>query len=410
MRQLGGILRRFSCGSLYLSVLLFVSAGSQTLVAADGDIPLISRLSKGLAAGIPGKLPFAKESPAKQSPFTQPSGSSGRLNAASPESKNSSSKFFKVLKKGSSGRSARQAGLKSLPLEKMTQENRKKAEEHLDRVSLFRELPTLQFHVEPEVYRFFTLHPEVAVSVWRAMEISKFQMRLSGANKYVAENDDGTSGEIQVLFRGRNQHVILCRGFYKSPLISKSIQADAMIHLQTEFLKDDKGRPLARHRVHMFVSFPSQAVQAAAKLVSPVSNLIIDRNFQEISMFLQLMSTAMARQPGWVEHIAAKLEGVEKKRKTELIDLTADVYIATRKREKKNLYRNSRITIEEVSEPLRLKNPRTSGSTIFEKNQSGTSKRLFDSKESDFPIVPAGGFQRVTDSLHFSQDDEPRRH
>ena len=106
----------------------------------------------------------------------------------------------------------------------------------------------------------------------------------------------------------------------------------------------------------MYISFSSKTVEAAAKLISPVSNLIIDRNFQEISLFLNLMSMSMARQPGWVENIASKLDGVEKTRRKELLDLTKDVYVSSRNRDARNLYRDSSVTIEDVLNSLDVSN------------------------------------------------------
>ncbi|MCH7686582.1 MAG: hypothetical protein IH899_07875 [Planctomycetes bacterium] len=396
MQHLGGKGRRLSHSSLFWTALLLTLGASQSATVAGDEDRIINRLSKNLAA----LMTSIKTSAESESPVNrQPAANTDSPNSltASPESEYSDRKILRVLEKGNSGRTARQAGIEQLPLENMTVENRKNADEILEHVSMFRELPILQFDVEPAVYLYFTQHPEVAVSIWRVLEISKFQMRQTKADEYFAETSDGTSGTIRVLHRGNNQQVILCRGVYKSPLFSKPLQADAIIHLKTQFLKVEDGRSQVRHRAWMYVSFSSKTVEMAAKLISPVSNLIIDRNFQEISLFLNLMSMSMARQPGWVENIASKLEGVEKTRRKELLDLTKDVYISSRKRDARNLYRDSSVIIEDVLKPLHMSNSLVPRSRISGTDPSNPSIKSNRSQIPRIRIVPASRLRTTRD-------------
>ena len=396
MQHLGRKGRRLSHRSLFWTALLLTVGASQSGTAAGDESRIIIRISKNLAALIPAKRSSGdSESPRRSQSSAKTDASNSMI--ASPKSEYPDGKVLQVLQKGSSGRSAHQAGIEKLPLDGMTQENRKHADEILEHVSLFRELPILQFNVELEVYHYFTQHPEVAVSIWRVLEISKFQMQETKADEYLAETCDGTSGKIHVLYRGNNQQVILCRGVYKSPLISKPLQADAMIHLKTQFLKAADGRPQARHRAWMYVSFSSKTVETAAKLISPVSNLIIDRNFQEISLFLNLMSMAMARQPGWVENIASKLDGVEKKRRKELLDLTKDVYILSRKRDAISLYRDSSVTIEDVLNPFGVPNSLAPRLAIPGSDPSKASNKTNRSQIPRIRIAPASRLRTTRD-------------
>jgi len=143
--------------------------------------------------------------------------------------------------------------------------------------------------------------------------------------------------------------IVLCEGVYKSPFLAKPINATALLHIETMYERRADQKTYVRHGGHLFVNFPSQTVDTAAKIVSPVSNLIIDRNFHEVSLFLHMMSLAMARQPGWVEHIAGKLEGVLEIRKGQLLDVTAKVYVGTHKRDPAA----AGVSWEKVVEPLR---------------------------------------------------------
>ncbi len=245
----------------------------------------------------------------------------------------SASDRVQTLGKGSSQRSSRKKAIDALPLNRLAAPELARARKVLADISLYRELPTLAFPVHPEVYEFFAAHPDVAVSIWRVMGISKFEMWQTDRWQYEADAGDGTTGIIDVLYKDRGQALVVCDGVFTSPLLSKPLEAHALLHLKFNFVRTRDGETYVKHHVTMFAAFPSQAVGAAAKVISPVSNMIIDRNFEEISLFLHMMSLAMARQPGWMEQVARRMEGVLDERRVELRKLTARVYVEARRRE-----------------------------------------------------------------------------
>src|SRR5690606_34670348 len=151
--------------------------------------------------------------------------------------------------------------------------------------SMFRELPTLKFEVDPRVYQFFLEHPDVAVSIWRVMQISEFQMRQTGESQYETDDGAGTEGVIDVLYRGENEAIVTCEGIYKRPLLPKPIKASGATHLVASFETGTDGRTYVTHTGRIFVHFPSQIVYTAARLMSPVSHAIIAQTFREISLF-----------------------------------------------------------------------------------------------------------------------------
>ncbi len=280
----------------------------------------------------------------------------GRLPADSPnETKTKRARLedkLRALSKGSSAKDAERRGISELPLSQLTLAEGKKVEGILESLSVFRELPAFAFEVDPEVHRFFLDHPDVAVSIWRAMKISKFQMTELGPDLFAIADDEGTTGRIEVLHRDPHQLLLVCEGTVQSPILPGGIKARSLLHLQWDFVKSPDGQTWSRNRLRMYVAFPSQAVETAAKLVSPLANLIIDRNLREVCLFVHLMSTAMAHQPGWVEHIARKMEGVPPERPRELIQLTVRVFVDVRKRELAKRNAEDDISLEEIIQPL----------------------------------------------------------
>ena len=104
------------------------------------------------------------------------------------------------------------------------------------------------------------------------------------------------------------------------------------MRLQTSFTKDQEGRIIGTHSGDVFVEFPSHAVEAVAKVISPVSHNIADRNFKQMTLFVHLMSQAMARHPGWVEQTGNKLDGIPKEKKQELLEMASKSYAESRRR------------------------------------------------------------------------------
>jgi hypothetical protein len=77
-----------------------------------------------------------------------------------------------------------------------------------------------------------------------------------------------------------------------------------------------------------------------------------------------MMSQVMVHQPGWVEQLVQRLEGVPEAHKTELMELSARVYVAERKRQLKTAEGIDEVTLEQVLAPLHDAAPATSDAEL----------------------------------------------
>jgi hypothetical protein len=255
--------------------------------------------------------------------------------AATSTSDEESDKDFEiqvdVLDQGSSSRRTKHTALEELPLSRLTADQRQSARVVLDDLSLYRRLPVVRVDADPRVIKFFTDHPEAAVGIWRAMGITELTMTPQGDDTYKSDSGDGSIGLITVLHRDAKQLLIHCEGLFKSPVLTKPIKARALMHLQTESTVAAAGHHATTCKADIFVSFPSTTIETAARVISPVSNRIADRNFEETAMFLRMMHVAMTQQPGWVEEIARRMNGVTPQQREEMLDLMAKVYVDSRR-------------------------------------------------------------------------------
>ena len=294
-----------------------------------------------------------------------------------------------VVSPGSSVATMRKKALADLPLDKVAADFRPKVDEIIKNVSLFRHMPTLKFVSEREVYNFFLAHPDVAVSLWRVMDISTFEMWQTGPISYEADSHDGSTGTIEVLHSCAERQLVLCEGSFKSPLLLKPIKARTLLHLQPTFQKAEDGQTTVTHSLDMFVSFPSQPVDITAKLISPVSHAMADRNFREVSLWIAMMNVGMVQHPEWIEQLAGKMDGVLEPRRGQLLKLALQMNIAARKRELQRQTGNRGMSLDEVMAVLRK--AAQEGATPKAPPKDGTVPASGEQIKGESRVEPAAG-------------------
>lgn len=230
-----------------------------------------------------------------------------------------------IAAEGKSGVRLRDARIRQLPWKKMSQKSQQRVHEVLDSCAQYRQLPELHYEVQPDFYRYLVEHPDVAVSTWRVMGISRVQMWQTGPLEYEATAPDGSLGLADVLYRDDSQVLLLCEGTYSNPLLPRPITASGLVWLRYAYRPGTNGVTLVRQKLDVFVSFPSATARAMALLVSPITNMMMDRNAFEVSLYAHMMSEAAQKDPEWIEEIALQMDGVLPQRREELTKLVRSV-------------------------------------------------------------------------------------
>lgn len=256
-----------------------------------------------------------------------------------------------MVQSGNSAGALKRAAIADVPLDLLQPSERAKTAAILKETSLFRRLPTISFEVEPQVYHYFLNHPDVAVSTWKAMGISKFTLQHHQPGIYSADAGDGSRGTVAVMYSTPEETIIRCEGAFKSPLLPKPIVANSIMRLKVKFDRQTDGRVIATHHGDVFVELPSQTVETIAKLISPVSHSIADKNFKQLTFYVHMMTVAMSRQPGWVEKLALRMEDISDAQREEFLKMSASTYIAARQREVAE--QGQAVSLEEILRPLK---------------------------------------------------------
>ncbi|MCA9034974.1 MAG: hypothetical protein KDA91_07590 [Planctomycetaceae bacterium] len=226
---------------------------------------------------------------------------------------------FRILSQGDSSGTAQNQAIAGIPLRGMTPRNRERAEQVIEKCNQFRKLPDLQYSVDVPIYRYLLQHPDVAVSTWRVMGISRFEMWQTGHMEYEARAADGSEGLADILYRDDNQCVFICDGSYHNPLLPKPLQAVALIWFRNYFSPAVDGTQVVTQKADVFVSFSSLGLSTFAKVLTPVTNSLMDRNLFEVSLYASLMSRAVRDEPEWIIQVAQQMDGVLPQRSGELM-------------------------------------------------------------------------------------------
>lgn len=237
---------------------------------------------------------------------------------------------IRIVADGESSAGAEDQARSSMPLERMTQENRQRAQLIIKERSQFRRLPSLQYTIDEPMFRYLLKHPDVAVSTWRVMGISRFEMWQTGDMEYEARAIDGSEGIADILYQDDNQMVFVCQGSYHNPLLPRPMEASALIWFRAVYAPNAQGTHVVTQKADVFVRFPSSSVSAIAKILTPVLHSLMDRNLFEISLYGSMMSRAVRDEPEWVVQVAQQMEGVLPQRKGELIEVARKPRIVNR--------------------------------------------------------------------------------
>jgi len=225
---------------------------------------------------------------------------------------------IQIIEPGISTAAVQKSAASDVPLDRLSPEKRARASEVIQKCNQFRRLPVLRYTVDQPVYHYLIKHPDVAVSTWRVMEISHFQMWQTGPAEYEAEAVDGSEGIADILYQDEKQTLMICEGSYHHILLPRPLQASALIWFRNSLTPHTGGTHIVTQHVDVFVHFPSAAVAGAAKVLTPVTNSLMDRNLFEVSLYAVMMSRAVRDDPEWLADIASDMEGVLPQRRAEL--------------------------------------------------------------------------------------------
>ena len=200
--------------------------------------------------------------------------------------------------------------------------------------SLFQPLSTEVIRCDPRLYEFLLDHPDVTVSMWKAMGISRIEMVRVQDNIYQIRTPSGLQGVVEFLLRGPNSRIILFEGHFRDPLTGRKVPSQALLYLRCTYLLESDQQYYVVHHLDIFLKMASKRTSLFMKLLSPITLSQSKQNFLQISNFLTSLYTAAVERPDSMATLINRLERIQTQDRYQLHDTMKHLFDRKQKREK----------------------------------------------------------------------------
>jgi hypothetical protein len=246
-----------------------------------------------------------------------------RLATASPTMLPQASRF--ASREASTSEAARRDAVRSIPLDKLSAEDRAKVESVLANVSIFRRMPVRVVDCDPDMYLFLVRHPDVVVNIWEVFRISQLRLREAGDEQFRVVETDGATVNFKFVHKSHDVHVVYGEGVYQGPLLPRAVKGRGVLVLKTGYVRETNGRYYVTSRLDSFVSIEPAGAELVTKTMSPVLGKTVDSNFVQTLAFLGSLSRTAEVNSHGVQRLGEQLTHVQPDVRKRFVELAADM-------------------------------------------------------------------------------------
>lgn len=222
-------------------------------------------------------------------------------------------------------REAYEQARKALPLDELREPARSKVVAVVQEPTIYRRLPVEVIDCDPELYLFLVRYPEVVVSMWQLMGITRVKVQRQAPYVFDADDGAGTRSTVELLYGSREKHLWYANGFYEGPLFKRRVHGRCVLLLQTGYSESTENRMLISSRLDIFVSLDNVGAEFVAKTLHPLVGKTADHNFSETLQFLaQVSQQAEVNRPG-MQRLALRLAGITPQLRQQFANVAAGV-------------------------------------------------------------------------------------
>ena len=220
---------------------------------------------------------------------------------------------------GAAQRQARDEAIRLIPLAKLQPQHRARVQQIVEETTLFRRLPTQTIACDPKFYLFMVEHPEVVVSLWRALGLSEIKLTRTGEQSFRADDGAGTTGALEYIHRSHDTHILLADGAYEGALLPKSVRGQCVLILRTTYTRETDGKYRVNCRLDSFVRLENVTFDVLVKTFQPLFGQMADHNFRETIAFVGGLSQAAEANPDGIHKVAEKMRDIPPEVRTQFI-------------------------------------------------------------------------------------------
>jgi len=208
---------------------------------------------------------------------------------------------------GDSTRDARDKALKSIPFAQLTPQANAKLTSVIDGSSYFRRMPAQTIQCEPEVLICLARNPEVLVSIWDSMGITRVSLDRTAQYQHAGNDGAGTTCKLDLIYGNDSTHVYFVEGDYSGPMWPKQLTGRSIIVLHQTPAKEVGGLRRLTVWMDVFLKVDNLGADLVVRTLSPLVSKTADSNFVESVAFVEQISQAAMVNPSGLQNLIAQL-------------------------------------------------------------------------------------------------------
>ncbi|MCU0709296.1 MAG: hypothetical protein MUF23_13485 [Pirellula sp.] len=226
---------------------------------------------------------------------------------------------------GQSSREAREAAIRGIPFQQLTPDANQRLRSVIEDASFFRRLPTQTVACDPEMYVFLVRHPEVVVSLWDVMGITKVTLERIGDYQLRGDDGAGTKCKMDLVFGSDQLHIYQSHGAYDGNLWARELRGRCVVCIHNRPAQLADGRTGMVAWMDAFLKLENVGADLAVKALGPFVSKTADHNFIECAGFFSQISQTARSNPQGLTQVAGRLPRVKPEVKEQFIETSLAV-------------------------------------------------------------------------------------
>lgn len=230
-----------------------------------------------------------------------------------------------TLDKASTSAKTRAEIIQKIPFQQMTIDAQQKVRSVLSDITMYRRLPVETVLCEEDMYVFLTKHPDVVVNMWEVLKVSNIRLRETGPERFYMEDQAGTQGTIECVYRTNNFQVIYVNGTYEGPPFPSKVVGSGVMILQYEPISGPAGENMVAIRLDSFIKIHNGAVDFLAKTFQGPLGKVADSNLNQTVGFIAALTRTIYQDGDSVRRVGPQLKHVRPEVREEFSFLTGQI-------------------------------------------------------------------------------------
>lgn len=206
---------------------------------------------------------------------------------------------------------AKESAIRSIPLDKLTEQDRENVSKLISGSHIFRRMPIHVVPCDPQLYLFLVRHPDVVVGIWEELGISRLHMKQVGPLEYQTQESGGTVGTSKFIYQDNGTHLIWVDGVFNNPLLTQPVRGTSLLILRTGYVQESDGQSYITSRLDTFTHIDNVGIEFITRTLQPLMGKVADNNFVQTSAFVGSLSRTAEANPKGVRRLAANLQRVD---------------------------------------------------------------------------------------------------